>query len=151
MHEKCIIGHRTTKRKSTTTKSTFAVVCFPLCRLTHSFVLALPSERGKLTSLVELYLGTWFWFVFLPWLSRWLTFSVIQFAQRIINSRVPFQANSVAKFAWNGTLGFLYLCTWIDLVLSCLHDCLACSHFLAILFEQMFLNSRAPFRAKSVN
>jgi hypothetical protein len=41
----------------------------------------------------------------------------------------------------------LDLRTWIGV--SCWHECHACSHFLAILFEQIKMDSRVPFRANS--
>jgi hypothetical protein len=47
------------------------------------------------------------------------------------------------------SLIYLYLRTWI--VGSCSYECHACSHFLAILFEQRQMNSQVPFRANSEN
>jgi hypothetical protein len=43
----------------------------------------------------------------------------------------------------------LWLRTWIGLSFS--YECHVCSHFLAILLEQMKINSRVPFRANSEN
>jgi hypothetical protein len=47
------------------------------------------------------------------------------------------------------SLDTLRLGTWIGL--SCSYECHACSHFLAILFHQMKINSRGQFRANSKN
>jgi hypothetical protein len=46
-------------------------------------------------------------------------------------------------------LDILWLGTCIDL--SCWHDCDVCSHLLAILFDQVIINSRVQFRAHSEN
>jgi hypothetical protein len=47
------------------------------------------------------------------------------------------------------SLTVMDLCTWIGF--SCWHEYHACSHLLAIIFEQIIMNSLVPFRAKSEN
>jgi hypothetical protein len=53
------------------------------------------------------------------------------------------------EFGELASLAYLDLCTWIGL--PCSYECHACSHFLVILFHQIIVNSRVPFRANSEN
>jgi hypothetical protein len=83
--------------------------------------------------------------LFLLWMSRLLTFPC------------HYMCAGVNKFSGSlpSELGELTSVTWLDfrtwIVLSCSYECHACSHFLAILFGQMIINSQVPFRANSEN
>jgi hypothetical protein len=79
----------------------------------------------------------------LAWMSRLLTFSYhsVPSDSNQLTGSIPSELGAMTS------LTILYLRSWIGL--SCWHEFHACSHFLAILFEQMQINSRGQFRANS--
>jgi hypothetical protein len=111
---------------------------------------SIPSELGELTSLTELYLGTWI--VFSCWheCHACSHFFAIIFEQIVINSRVPFRANLehwLRWLDWGSVRGLVYL---VHLMYRS-YECHACSHFLAMPLDQIIINSRVPFRANLEN
>ena len=105
-------------------------------------------------------------FVFLLWLSRWLTFSLPFFLN--IGFVVACFAPSFSNTGLDATINRNLHCgrvvrtkrrktisevaksgTWIGL--SCWHEWHGCSHLLAILFEQLVINSLVQFRSSWVN
>jgi hypothetical protein len=154
---------------------------------------SIPSELGELTSLTTLWLCTW---IGSSRSYKWHAcshFLAILLHQLLINSRVPFRANSENLRRWlycGSVRGLVFLdlmkvtlahislpfffnrwksthgshsernwrtdfadwagAPYVDwFVLS--HECHACSHFVANLFEQLIINSQVPFRANSEN
>jgi hypothetical protein len=79
----------------------------------------------------------------LAWTSRLLTFPYHSFPSdsNQLTGSIPSELGAMTS------LTILYLRTCIGL--SCWHECYACSHFLAILFEQMQINSTEQFRGNS--
>jgi hypothetical protein len=58
----------------------------------------------------------------------------------------PSELGELKSLTW-----FLGWCSVRGLGWSCRHECRSCSHFIAILFEQIIINSLDPFRANSQN
>jgi hypothetical protein len=107
---------------------------------THGF----HSERTRRTDVVDspvaLYVD---WIAVLASMSRLLTFPY----HSIWTGYNQLTGSIRSELGELTSLTLLNLCMWIGL--SCLYEYAACSHFLAILFEQGIINSRVPFRANS--
>jgi hypothetical protein len=84
-------------------------------------------------------------FLYFLWMPRLLTFPChsIWTAINQLTGSIPSELGGLMS------LTYLWLRTWIGFSIS--YECHACSHFLAILFEQGLMLSGAPFRANSEN
>jgi hypothetical protein len=138
-----------TANQQTDTPTTLAHISLPSSlnrsQSTHGF----NSERTRRTyfsaSTAALYVD---WCVLLAWVLRLLTFPCTHSIWKDDNQLTGFIPSELGELIF---LNRLALGTWIG-GMSSWHECHACSHFLApILFEQMIINSRVPFRANSEN
>jgi hypothetical protein len=124
--------------------SHFLAILLNRWKSTHGF----HSEQTRRTDVVGCTVAQYvdFWVLLFVWMARLLTFP----CHSIWTDDNQLTGSIASELGELSSLTTLWLSTCIGLS-SCSYQWHDCSHFLAILFEQMQINSWVPFQANSEN